>query len=195
VTRWAGVDVGGKNKGFHVAVVEGNQVTLAGRQAANPTEVVRLLRPFAPVLVAVDSPRTSAADGETCRPCEREFFRAQICHLYWTPSRSVIKEEPFYEWMDRGLDLYDELVAHGFEAIECFPTASWTVWLGPRGSARRTSWSRRALDKLERDLALEGIPPRLGQDSRDAIAAALTARCYDLGGARRFGDLVVPCRE
>ena len=41
-------------------------------------------------------------------------------------------------------------------------------------------------------LGLAGVPPRLSQDGRDAIAAAVTARLYDAGATDAFGDIVVP---
>jgi hypothetical protein len=37
-----------------------------------------------------------------------------------------------------------------------------------------------------------GTPARLGQDARDAIGAALTARLHSLGRTRTFGEIVVP---
>ena len=39
------------------------------------------------------------------------------------------------------------------------------------------------------------MPTILGQDKRDAIGAALTARDFDRGEVERFGDIVVPKRR
>ena len=189
---WAGVDVGGKRKGFHVAVLQGTQVTVAPEAKTDVTQVVRFLRSFRPAVVAVDAPQTPAEPGETSRQCERDFFRRRICHLYWTPPLTVIRRNPFYEWMKQGFALYHALAAEDFEVIECFPTASWTVWHQPRGATRRAAWSRAALDQIRAAQALDGIPSGLGQDGRDAIGAALTARSYSLGPFDRFGTLVVP---
>jgi hypothetical protein len=36
------------------------------------------------------------------------------------------------------------------------------------------------------------LPPRTNQDSRDAIAAAWTARAYESGRCESFGEIVVP---
>ena len=43
-------------------------------------------------------------------------------------------------------------------------------------------------------LNLEGLPSRTNQDSRDAIAAAVTARDYAHKHVDAFGDIVVPRR-
>ena len=189
---WAGVDVGGERKGFHVAILQGARVTVAPEAKLDVTEVVRFLSSFKPAVVAVDAPMTHAEHDETSRRCEREFLKAGICHLYWTPSRAEIDRNPFYGWMRQGFALYRELVAEGLDVIECFPTASWTVWYRRRGTSRHSVWSRAALDRIRSAHSLEGIPARLGQDGRDAIGAALTARSYTLGEFQSFDTLVVP---
>ncbi|MGH7308198.1 MAG: hypothetical protein ACREK6_05850, partial [Candidatus Rokuibacteriota bacterium] len=136
-------------------------------------------------------PLRPAPDGERSRPCERAFARAGICGLRYTPDRLRLNTSPYYAWILNGLALYRGLTAAGLAAIECFPTASWTRWYGPRGRAPRSAWSRAAL----RGLPLAGVPRRLDQDERDAIAAALTAREHDRHRTERFGDLVVPRRR
>jgi hypothetical protein len=70
------------------------------------------------------------------------------------------------------------------------PTACWAIWAGPRRGQPRGALSGRAL----RALRLAGVPPRLGQDGRDAIAPALTALDYDRGRTRSIGDIVIPAR-
>jgi predicted nuclease with RNAse H fold len=101
----------------------------------------------------------------------------------------------YYEWIEHGLELYAALAAAGLAAIEAFPTASWTRWLGPRNGEPRARWSARALAAVRRhDLRLGGLPARLGQDGRDAVGAALTAYAYETGRCERYGDIVVPAR-
>ena len=95
---------------------------------------------------------------------------------------------PYYEWIVEGLRLYEALEQQPCEVIECFPTASWTRWHGPRDGRSRADWSSECL-KL---LGLDGVPTRLNQDQRDAIAAALTARAHEEGRAELFGEIVVP---
>jgi predicted nuclease with RNAse H fold len=79
-------------------------------------------------------------------------------------------------------------VASAEPGVVAIDTASWTRWHGPRNGRPRSVWTRAALAALE----LSGVPPRTNQDSRDAIAAAWTARAYDQGHIQRFGDIVVP---
>jgi predicted nuclease with RNAse H fold len=174
---WAGVDVGGRRKGFHLAVVTRDSVVDL-RRCETPAQVVGALPRIR--AVAIDSPRDLAPPGATARPCERELARG-VCGIRWTPCE--IDGNPYYEWIAHGLELYRLLP----DAIECFPTASWTRWAGPRRESR-AAWTTGALARL----GLAGIPPRLGQDFRDAIAAAVTARLYCDGGTESFGPIVVP---
>jgi predicted nuclease with RNAse H fold len=183
------VDVGGSRKGFHLAVLDAaGRLVVAGERITTARGVVERLRPLAPVLVAVDAPRRPAERGERSRACEREFVRASICALRFTPDLREIRSNPFHEWVLRGLELYAALDRTGLPAIECFPTAAWTVWAGRRSGKPRGAWSGRALERL----SVPGSPPRLGQDGRDAIAAALTARLHTFGHTLVFGELVVP---
>jgi predicted nuclease with RNAse H fold len=188
---WAGVDVGGRRKGFHLAVVDGASLVDGPVRLPSPRAVVERLRESRPRLIAVDSPRVPAPAGLASRPCERVFAAAGICSLRYTPDRRTIASNPHYGWIAHGLALYAALARAGFAAIECFPTASWTRWLGPRGVEPRGAWSRRALAGLD----LRRVPERLSQDDRDAIGAALTARAHEAGRCERFGDIVVPRRE
>lgn len=191
-TLCAGVDVGGRRKGFHTAVVDGPRHVVAGpRQLATPADVVDWLARHRPAVVAVDSPCCLAPDGARSRPDERRFAR-EVLSLRYTPDRQGLEARaPYYEWIAHGLELYAALTAAGLTAIECFPTASWTIWMGPRGRESRARWSARALAARK----LAGVPPHLGQDGRDAIAAALTAVEYHRGRAWRIGDIVVPTPE
>ena len=186
---WAGVDVGGRRKGFHVAVVDERGVLTRLERAPTPAAVARLLSESAPRLVAVDSPRVPAPDGLRSRECERALVRAGVCGIRYTPDRAgLASNRGYYEWIGHGLELYAELERAGLETIECFPTASWSRWAGPRGRDRRARWTARALEAL----ALEGVPRRLNQDERDAIAAAVTARAHDASECEAFGEIVVP---
>lgn len=185
MTLWAGVDVGARAKGFHLAVVD--QRALVER--ANFTEIPALVDAVRECdLVAVDSPRTCARPGETARDCERLLARA-VCGIRWTPDEAtVLADNHYYEWIRHGLALYRALADAGVPAIECFPTASWTRWGGPRGHETRARWSARVL--LGHSLA--DVPERLNQDWRDAIGAALTARAHARGLTQELGEIVVP---
>jgi predicted nuclease with RNAse H fold len=176
---WAGVDVGGRRKGFHVAVVDAGGLVFGPEQAGRPTDVVQLVR--SAELVAVDSPRSPAPDGERSRSCERDVAQV-VCGIRYTPERALLDGNAYYEWILHGLELYAALEAAGIAAIECFPTAAFTRWAGPRGRRTRAAWTREAL----------GLAVAHGQDGRDAVAAALTARSAALGLVDEFGEIVVP---
>jgi predicted nuclease with RNAse H fold len=181
-----GVDVGGRRKGFDVALVEDRRLTEL-RQRQSVDDVVAWAVSSEPSVIAIDSPRSCAAPGCTYRPEEKEL-REAVCGIRWTPPSVKLEGNPYYQWIVEGLRLYDGLRDHPARVIECFPTASWTRWHGARNGRSRSAWTREALAALE----LRGVPARTNQDMRDAIAAALTARDYERGRFQPFGEIVVP---
>jgi predicted nuclease with RNAse H fold len=187
---WAGVDVGGRAKGFHVVVIDDRRIVAGPRRCRSVQDTLTWLGRSRPSRTAVDSPASLAPDCERSRPCERDFLAAGICRLRPTPDRRTLeaRRDRYYEWIECGLDLYRALETAGITAIECFPTASWTRWAGARGARTRARWTREALPALE----LDGLPARTNQDERDAIAAAATARSAENGETEAFGDIVVP---
>jgi predicted nuclease with RNAse H fold len=186
MTRWMGVDVGGKRKAFDAALVEDEHLACL-RQRQSVADVVTWVAAAKPTVVAIDSPRSCAPPGHTHRP-EEKRIRDAICGIRWTPPTAHLEANPYYEWIVEGLGLYDALAHMPVEVIECFPTASWTRWHGARKGRPRAFWTREALAGLD----LRGLPSRTNQDKRDAIAAALTARDYERGRCEFFGEIVVP---
>jgi predicted nuclease with RNAse H fold len=142
--------------------------------------------------VAVDAPAAWADPGEASRACERAFLRAGVCGIRPTPdeARATGRRDNYYEWIERGLALWAALRRRGVPTVECFPTASWTRWFGPRVGTSRAAWTRAGLPAL----GVQGVGAVRNQDERDAVAAALTAWQSDRRPAtvERFGDLVVP---
>jgi len=186
---WAGIDVGGPRKGFHVALVDGRRVIDAPRRLVSAAAVLEYLAPWRPIAVGIDSPRRLAVDGQRSRPCERDFVAARICALRYTPDRRGLSASPvYYSWIANGLALWQALEAAGVTALECFPTASWTRWYRPRARTPRATWSTRALMRRR----LDGVSGPLDQDERDAIGAALTAYEWSAGRCETFGDIIVP---
>jgi predicted nuclease with RNAse H fold len=179
---WMGVDVGGPRKGFDVAVVD-ERALLDLRSRQRVADVAGLASGVE--VVAVDSPCRAAPDGCTSRADERLLARA-VCGIRWTPDAAALAASDYYAWVRHGLELYAAL--DGIEVIECFPTASWTRWIGPRAGRSRAAWSTSGLAAL----GLTGLPHRTNQDQRDAIAAAVTARQHAAGETEAFGDLWVP---
>jgi predicted nuclease with RNAse H fold len=157
----------------------------------NRGAVVGLVEAHRPKIVAIDSPRSCAPDGEATRAGERELAKA-ICGIRWTPDeRRVHDGNAYYAWIVEGLALYDALATRSAEVIEVFPTASWTRWLGKRGGRSRAAWTRQGLVSL----GLEQLPVRTNQDQRDAIAAAVTARQHTQGKTYAMGEIVVPAER
>jgi predicted nuclease with RNAse H fold len=186
VAVWVGVDVGGKRKGFDVAVIDDRRV-LALQGHLTCRQVVDIVMVNRPAVVAVDSPRSCAPDGQTARAGELQLARS-ICGIRWTPDARRVHTSTYYAWILEGLALFDALAARGVKVIEVFPTASWTRWHGKRGPRTRAAWSRQGLTAL----GLDGVPARTNQDQRDAIAAAMTARQHTLALTETIGDIVVP---
>jgi predicted nuclease with RNAse H fold len=184
---WAGVDVGGRRKGFHAAAVDSNALVAAPVQLRTVGAAVGWLLRRKPELVAVDSPVAAARSGARSRDGERELART-VCGIRFTPERALLAGNPYYEWILHGFELYEALNQAGLRAIECFPTASWTRWTGARGHRTRAAWSTAALESA----GLEAVPVNLNQDDRDAVGAALTARCYGVGECEAFGEIIVP---
>lgn len=190
---WAGVDVGGRRKGFDLAVIDRERVVGGPTRIGDAAAAVAWLREQKPAVVAVDSPRRRAPAGALSRPDERLLVAAKVCGIRYTPNAEALAaNEGYYEWIQRGFDLYAALTAGArwtrWQVIECFPTATWTRLGGPKGARSRARWSREVLA----DQPLTLPPKRLGQDARDAIGAALTARAFADGATESFGDLVVP---
>jgi predicted nuclease with RNAse H fold len=186
---WAGVDVGGSRKGFHVAVLD-RRLRVSLTRAPTVGRCVEAVR--GAFVVAVDAPSAWAAPGEGLRGCERSFAGAGVCGIRPTPDEATAaaRTDRYYEWVEQGLALWAALEDEGAPTVECFPTASWTRWVGPRGRTSRAAWSRAGLVHL----GVDGAEAAGNQDERDAVAAALTAWQCDRRPAsvERFGDLVVP---
>ncbi|MGZ4307083.1 MAG: DUF429 domain-containing protein [Solirubrobacteraceae bacterium] len=190
---WAGVDVGGQRKGFHVAAVDEQRVVHGPVNVVSVAVATELLASLGPVAIGIDSPRSPAPAGSRSRACERSLAGA-VCGIRYTPDADALsKGGGYYDWIRNGLALYAALAeATGCpcRVVEVFPTASWTRLHGPRASVPRGAWSNAAL----KSLGLAGLPTRrLSQDDRDAIAAAWTARLCSIPGAVEwFGEIAVP---
>lgn len=185
-----GIDVGGRRKGFHGCALRGGEIVAGPERLPDVASAVDWATALNPITVALDSPKTCAPSGESSRAGERALAR-EVCGIRWTPERSRLAGNPYYQWIEHGLELYDALAARidDDRLIEVFPTAAWTIWAGPRAGRRRSEWSTAALA----DLRIAGLPSRhLSQDDRDAVAAALVARLHAEGRSRAFGEIIVP---
>ena len=186
MSRWIGVDVGGRRRGFDVAMIDEQRLlVLAG--GLDREAVVELVAVEQPRVVAIDSPRCCAPTGRTARAGERLLVRT-ICGIRWTPDRATVEGNPYYAWIVEGLKLFEALADLDIETIEVFPTASWTRWFGPRDARTRATWTELGVARL----GLDALPSCTNQDERDAIAAAMTARQYSECGTEAIGEIVVP---
>ena len=191
---WVGIDVGGRRKGYHVAVID-DDLRLVELMRSGDADVVSRGLPERVRIVAIDAPAEWAPPGEQSRPCERLFAQSSMCGIRFTPDEATAERrgDGYFEWIDCGLDLWARLRQLGVPVVEGFPTASWTAWLGPRARSTRAAWTTRGLEWLRRQ-GVTGLDGVRNQDERDAVAAALTARQAVVAGATvlRFGVLVVP---
>src|SRR6185312_361047 len=97
MTPWLGVDVGGKRKGLHIAVVDDRRVvTLAG--GLDVAGVVGHVDAARPALVGIDSPRRCAPDGHAAREDERMLARS-ICAIRWTPDAAAVRSSAYFAWI------------------------------------------------------------------------------------------------
>jgi predicted nuclease with RNAse H fold len=181
-----GVDVGGRRKGFDLALLDDRQVALL-LGGLDREAVLQLVSMHRPALVAVDSPRSCAPEGHSTRECEREL-NTSVCGIRWTPDKKRVDADPYFAWIVEGLALHAALAVADVPVIEVFPTASWTRWHGPRGPLTRAEWTRQGLARL----CLTRVPERTNQDQRDAIAAAMTAQQHTRGLTQEIGEIVVP---
>ena len=83
---WMGIDVGGRRKDFHVAVVD-DDLCLVELKQMQLDEAVAMTQRLSrhPRMVAVDAPAEWAPPGERSRPCEKSFAESRVCGIRFTP--------------------------------------------------------------------------------------------------------------
>lgn len=189
--RWVGVDVGGRRKGFDVAMLDADDRVRVHR-TRDVDEVVALA--VGARLVGVDAPAAWAPAGQRSRPDERAFAAAGICGIRYTPDEATARArtDTYLEWIWQGLEVYAALADAGVATVEVFPTAAWTRWRGARGHRTRLLWAREGLARLVADGLVHDAGGRPSQDAMDAIAAALVTRQACSGTVDRHGTLAVP---
>lgn len=194
-TVFAGVDVGGQRKGFHVAFLRGSVILSIERLAA-ASLVASRCRDMLAATVAVDAPCGWSLDPDgRSREAERAMLRCGI-RAYNVPAKNLAHLEGFHAWMLQGEALYSALQPHfplwephegssqGHFCFETFPHAITCALLG-----RIVRGQSKAVDRPAA-LALAGIqlPQRpLSQDDVDACLCALAAQRVAGGDAQAFG--------
>jgi predicted nuclease with RNAse H fold len=198
-----GVDVGGKEKGFHAAAFLGGRLT-EKLATCDVKEIVDWCRSRNASAVGIDAPCKWSLDGGA-RPCECELARLGIT-AFATPCITEGRRHPFYRWMLNGAELFHALAPHyrlydvrqPFLRPVCFETFAHAVactLAGRRLSAKQKRTDRRRL------LTEAGITTdRLSNlDEIDAALCALTAHHFLAGRFKAYGDaaqgfIIVPSR-
>ena len=168
---WVGVDVGGKRKGFDVAVIDDRQVLALQGHLTCRQVVADIVNEHRPADRGDRQPSAAyAPDGQTARDSELQLARA-ICGIRWTPDARRVHASAYYAWILEGLDLFDALADRDAEVIEVFPTASWTRWHGRRGAQHPHGLESRGIGSARPGERARAHQPR-------------PARCYCRGDDR-----------
>lgn len=187
-----GVDVGGRQKGFHAVALRGRKF-LDKTTNLNPTAVADWCYDKGAMVVAVDAPCHWSSYGSS-RLAERQLGERGI-HCFFSPTRRAALSHSFYEWMLNGERLFNSLESHGYPlfegerfegpmCIETFPHA--VVWAMAKRlvpSKHKAASRREALTSGGYDIsALSNI------DYVDAALCAVTANAFCKSQYTRFGD-------
>lgn len=188
----AGIDVGGKTKGFHaVALHDGSY--LSQFTHTDPTRVADWCREVRATVVGVDAPCRWSEDGRS-RPAEIALMQAGI-QCFSTPTEAVARanKSNFYGWMLNGAELFVMLektypIFRGKPSevfcFETFPQAVACSLAGEIVSAKqKTTVRRHLLANLGFDLK-----PFTNIDKVDAALCAVAAHAASVGLVRAFGE-------
>jgi predicted nuclease with RNAse H fold len=172
IDQVVGVDVGGRKKGFHCAILpvgSNDVVRLVHNQT--PESVAAMVRALAgTVLCAIDCPPRSQLLGPESRFAERELHR-QGYRVQWTRRQT---HEPA-EWMVHGEQLWRALSAlPNVTTIESFPSVA-------------VRWLAGSRIKLPLSLLAEHADRRDWKDFVDAAICADVGSRYLTGEARSVG--------
>jgi len=188
----AGIDVGGRKKGFHAVALREERI-VAKLATPVPGQVVAWCRELHVSVVGIDAPCRWSPTGRA-RLCERELAGLGIS-CFSTPSQLVGEVHPFYRWMVNGAELYRLLGPHYrlydgrtplFEPLcfETFPQAIACCLAGKMLSAKNKRVERRRL----LDQAALTTDALTSIDEIDAALCALAAQSVLAGSFKVFGD-------
>jgi 8-oxo-dGTP diphosphatase/2-hydroxy-dATP diphosphatase len=169
--HFAGIDVGGLKKGYHLCLMSDHGSILDLVRLKTPESVSRYLKERDPSCIAIDGPAASVRTGVQTREAEQQLHRLGY-RIQWTPR----KEGRAQEWMQQSAELWSVL-RRDFPQIpiaETFPTAIHDRIL--------TEDVQIPLNMLQSSLLREHRA-----DFFDAILAAVAARCIFRKEAEVFG--------
>lgn len=187
-----GVDVGGRNKGFHAVALRRGQ--LEPRAFPNADAAAEWCLAQKPEVIAIDAPCAWAAHGRS-RLAERTLAVAgETVRCFMTPTRAAAVGNPFFDWVFHGEELYLRLQRPflAFDGgrrrrsvvIETFPHAVACALQGRVVPARPKAQTRRG---ILRDLGFN-VTPLANIDFIDAALCAVAAAFFAVGSFRAFGD-------
>lgn len=190
----AGIDVGGRRKGFHAVALDSVGSVIGRLSSGDPEEIAAWCVQRGARLVAVDAPCAWSADGRS-RPAEVALKKVPI-QCFSTPSRDVAlaHAKDHFGWMRNGERMFQALAPTYPLAtnatidvpgsIETFPQAVACALAGTCVSAKRKASVRREL------LRREGLDICLltNIDFVDAALCAVAARYVYLGDAHAYGE-------
>lgn len=202
----AGIDVGGKRKGFHAVALRGKNF-LEKITDTDPAVIVAWCLEQKATVVAVDAPCGWSKAGSS-RQAERELFLFdEKIHCFATPTRAHAEANTkgFYDWVFNGEKLYQQLQkryplfngkrAKGLVCIETFPHAAACALAGQVVSAKhKASVRREVLKGCGYDAGIRGLPNIDYVDAAICAVAAYKLRVdsYQLFGNSEEGFIIVP---
>lgn len=203
----AGIDVGGRAKGFHAVALEGGAY-LEQFSSCDAVAVADWCRGNGIRVIAIDAPCHWSSTGRA-RTAERELMKETIW-CFATPSREAAETHPkdHFRWMLNGAELFVKLIEAKYllfdgvrwqtppqMCFETFPQAIACALAGKIVSAKQKRSIRR--DLLHR--ANIDTSKLTNIDQIDAALCALAAHQFVLGNFKPYGDtkdgfIVVPGR-
>jgi len=191
----AGVDVGGRTKGFHaVALRDGTYLDKFCSRGAS--EVAEWCRQIGARFIGVDAPCRWSSTGRA-RAAEREMMGEKIW-CFSTPSREIAEAHPkdYFRWMLNGAELFTALGStHALFAgdpeqntqalcFETFPHAIATALEGrPCSTKQKLTQRRKLLENAGVDTS-----KLTNMDALDAALCALTAHYFAHDKCKKYGN-------
>lgn len=190
-----GIDVGGVDKGYHLAALRGAEI-IGTLQTTSPEEATGWCVQLGAKIIAVDAPSGWSKGGEyKSREAERILAHSGISS-YPTPVRAAADERGVHAWMINGERLYYSLktayrLFAGESAMlgerfcfETYPHAAVCAFAKIVVSAKNKKQDR---PQLLRAAGLD-ITRLVGDDFVDAALCALVANCASVGYVTCMGN-------
>jgi hypothetical protein len=190
---WVGIDLGARR--VDAVVLRGRAVASAHEvDATDLAGIVAITDGVAQIAIDAPSDLSTAVhrDDETVN---RKFRVARCGEIalgqqagIWVPCVTPADAASVPDWMTTGFAVWDALRRAGHDPLEVYPAGAFRVLAGgpvPRKTTAAGRDARRTL--LAGMVDLPSGAECYGHDTLDALAAAVTARQWSEGTARRCG--------